>query len=884
MRKTFSFIVLNAFLAAAALLFLVPSCLCAQGTSTVDSLFQRFKAASAFDYNFPREKVFLHLDNNAYLEGETLWFKAYVVRASSLKPRPLSRVLYVELLSDAGALMQRKLLRLDSLGQANGEFDLELPVRSGYYEVRAYTREMTNWGAAACFSRVVPVFRKGKDGKLDNVPLTEMPRKTSRAFPRPNGVLDSVKTIVEFYPEGGNRAEGVAQRVAFRLTNGRGFPSPGILHIKNGKGEEITTARAGHEGFGTFFLPKSAGNGLYAVVDNDRKRYELPDAMPGLPYAMTVNKHLDGGADIIIGASEAADPRRLLGLAVFCRETPTYFDTLSIAAGETLEMALSDRAFHLGVNRIELFDATGEGVASRLVWHGTMSQEISTAVRQNEKVYAPFSPVALEFSLKDRQGKPVSTTFSLAVRDDNGELVEGEHAGVQTDLLLSSELKGYVHRPGYYFEKADEEHLANLDLLMMVQGWTANSFSTLSGRNAFQAKEPIEEKLTLNGTVFRENNKRQPLPNMKLSIKMYSKEGAALSGECVTDSVGHFAFVSNEDYVGNWIAQFTTRNENDKRRWSRIAIERWFEPEPRPLTGVELFKAPPKPWTDLKAGTEVPAVKTFVWKDTIPRFVGNKLGEAVVVRYNKYKGLTGGRYTYNGGEAFGQRHAIAQYNVLMEAEREKDDGGATGYFYEFLPKIDPKVRYGTDYPSAEAANTSVGITKEVSQDIGSLNGIEDSLPITLFYKNRKPQIFLNNDDHMNVSLVDLMTDEVQSVSILKNGSNGTSLDPMKMNGKLWAMFIYEVPDYFRFLEKRGINKRRVTGYSQPKRFFSPSYHGLDTPTDEDVRRTLYWNPNVKSDAQGKASAVFFSNSREKQYLRISVRGVTADGRFVDFEQ
>ena len=98
---------------------------------------------------------------------------------------------------------------------------------------------------------------------------------------------------------------------------------------------------------------------------------------------------------------------------------------------------------------------------------------------------------------------------------------------------------------------------------MMVQGWTANSFSTLSGRNAFQAKEPIEEKLTLNGTVFRENNKRQPLPNMKLSIKMYSKEGAALSGECVTDSVGHFAFVSNEDYVGNWIAQFTTRNEND---------------------------------------------------------------------------------------------------------------------------------------------------------------------------------------------------------------------------------------------------------------------------------------------------------------------------------
>lgn len=858
----------------------------AQEKSTTDSLFRCFRAASAFDYNFPREKVYLHLDNNAYFEGETIWFKAYVVRASSLKPSHLSRVLYVELLSDAGVVMQRKLLRLDSLGQANGEFDLELPVRSGYYEVRGYTREMTNWGTAACFSRVVPVFKKEKNGTIDNVPLTEMPRKTSRAFPRPNGVLDSVKTIVEFYPEGGNRTAGIEQRVAFRLTNGRGLPSKGVLHIKNEAGEEITTAQAGHEGFGTFFLPKDAGNELFAVVNQEREKYPIPDADPRQHYALTVNMKPGGEADVIIGANADAEGKRLLGLAVFCRETPTYFDTVSIAPGETLETTLSERSFHTGVNRIELFDASGESLASRLVWHGMMVKEIETTVRQNEKSYAPFSPVALEFSLKDRQGKPVSTTFSLSVRDDNGEMVEGEQTDIETDLLLSSELKGYVHRPGYYFASNDETRLHDLDLLMMVQGWTANSFSTLSGHDAFRPQEPIEEKLTLNGTVFRENNKRQPYPNLKLSINMYSKEGGALSGECVTDSLGHFAFVSNEDYVGDWIAQFTTRNDNDKRRWSRIAIERWFVPEPRPLTGVELFKPQAKPWAASDIAMPRPTINTFNWKDTIPRFVGSKLGEAVVIRYNKYKGLTGGRYTYNGGEKFGQRHAISQYNVLMEVEREKDAGGAVGYFYEFLPKLDPKISYGTEYADGETSSvgTSVGITSSTGGSAESLNGISDILPITLYYRSRKPQIFFNNDDHMAGSLTDYMADEVKSVSILKNGANGTALDPMKMNGKQWAMFIYEVPDYFRFLEKKGINKRRVTGYSRPKQFFSPSYRGLDTPTDEDVRRTLYWNPNIKSDAQGKASAVFFSNSREKQYLRISLRGITADGRFVDFEQ
>ena len=108
-------------------------------TDDMQRLFSYFKAAAGFDHRYPREKVYLHLDNNAYFEDETLWFKAYVVRASSLQPTTLSRVLYVELLKDDGQLIERKLLRLDSLGQAHGDFKLELPIKSGFHEIRAYT-------------------------------------------------------------------------------------------------------------------------------------------------------------------------------------------------------------------------------------------------------------------------------------------------------------------------------------------------------------------------------------------------------------------------------------------------------------------------------------------------------------------------------------------------------------------------------------------------------------------------------------------------------------------------------------------------------------------------------------------------------------------------
>lgn len=61
-----------------------------------------------FNYRFPQEKVFLHFDNTAYFLKETIWFSAYVVRADDAQPTHLSRVLYVELLSPEGAVIETK--------------------------------------------------------------------------------------------------------------------------------------------------------------------------------------------------------------------------------------------------------------------------------------------------------------------------------------------------------------------------------------------------------------------------------------------------------------------------------------------------------------------------------------------------------------------------------------------------------------------------------------------------------------------------------------------------------------------------------------------------------------------------------------------------------
>ncbi len=844
----------------------------------VDSLFARFKTAAGFDYNYPREKVFVHLDNNAYLEGETLWFKAYVVRASTLRPTDLSRVLYAELLNDKGSVVQRKLLRIDSLGQANGEFELNLPVKAGYYEVRAYTREMTNWGEAACFSRVIPVFATNKKRDALGIPWLETVTKTSAGRPRLTD-FDERRSVrrLDFFPEGGHRVGGVAQRMAFRLTDGRGVPARDTLRLYDSADNLVTVFESAHEGMGAFELPSSFTAGYVSV---GKHTFPVPEPLPAARYALRVDRSGEG-LTLLLSGGDAVKSNELLGVAVFCREQAVYFDTLSLGR-ENVEMLLPHEALRGGVNRIEVFDASGRSVCRRLVWRDAPERELVFEVKQNKASYDAFSPVALELSLKDKAGRPVQTTFSLSVRDDGGELIAAPKHTAAMEMLLSSELKGYIHQPEYYFETTSENRHRDLDLLMMVQGWTANSFETLSGREPFVVEQPIEEQLTLTGRTYRDNNKMQPYAGLSLRISMYSREGASLVGEAVTDNEGRFAFTSNVDFTGDWIPQITTRDSLDKRRWSRIALDRWFSPAPRSFDWRELMAERPTPLAPVTENLPSDGVSLFEWNDTIPRYINSTLGEAVVVHRNKYNGFTGNRYTYNGGEEAGMRNSDVFYNIEEAVERHKDNGGGITTIYRFLEMLDSDFSLRTDNEGRDE----------------------------IYYRNQRPTLMLNNERNFKLPLEEMMADEFKSVGAMKHGSGSmrmfgvevaapeleTGEDDTQLNNTQpepdvaeninpdFAVSFYEDPDHYRFKTKKGVEKRRIQGYTVPSYFYSPSYNGVDLPSDADVRRTLYWNPAVSTDKEGRASAVFFSNSREGQQLRFSVRGITPAGRFVDFER
>ncbi len=68
---------------------------------------------------------------------------------------------------------------------------------------------------------------------------------------------------------------------------------------------------------------------------------------------------------------------------------------------------------------------------------------------------------------------------------------------------------------------------------------------------------------------------------------------------------------------------------------------------------------------------------------------------------------------------------------------------------------------------------------------------------------------------------------------------------------------------------------KMKGFSIPDEFYSPDYSKQPLPK-EDYRRTLYWNPNVRLDADGRATINLYNNS-SASILQVSAEGWTPDG-------
>jgi hypothetical protein len=108
-----------------------------------------------------QEKVFLHTAKPVYLSGETIWFKAYCLDASSHQLSLVSKVLYVELLNDKAESLVREKIWLQE-GMGSGSIFINGELQTGTYYLKAYTAWMRNFGPTFYFEQALKVIHPFK--------------------------------------------------------------------------------------------------------------------------------------------------------------------------------------------------------------------------------------------------------------------------------------------------------------------------------------------------------------------------------------------------------------------------------------------------------------------------------------------------------------------------------------------------------------------------------------------------------------------------------------------------------------------------------------------------------------------------------------------------
>ena len=125
------------------------------------NIFFRFKGFSQTDFFYDAftnsiERIYLHTDKTFYNSGDDIWFKAYLVDASTLTPGTLSKVAYVDLLNPSGEILITKTLHIND-GYGRGDFKLPVRLPRGQYTLRAYTTYMRNFDKAFFFRKKINI-------------------------------------------------------------------------------------------------------------------------------------------------------------------------------------------------------------------------------------------------------------------------------------------------------------------------------------------------------------------------------------------------------------------------------------------------------------------------------------------------------------------------------------------------------------------------------------------------------------------------------------------------------------------------------------------------------------------------------------------------------
>ncbi|WP_276348603.1 TonB-dependent receptor plug domain-containing protein [Daejeonella sp. JGW-45] len=851
---------------------------------------------------YPQEKVHLHMDKPYYAIGDNIWFKAYVVNAERNELSVLSQILYVELINEKDSVKQSLKLPL-LFGTASGDFALADSLKEGNYRIRAYTTWMRNFGEEYFFDKTFTIgnsisnniltnvsYQFSKTGNsekviadinytdMDGVPLANKEVTYSvnldfRNITKGKGITDAKgdlqiaftntqpfilksgkistsikvddKTLVsknfpvkstsnqadvQFFPESGDLVAGIRSRVGFKAVGADGLGMKVTGYISDEANAKVIDFESEHAGMGHFRLQPLANETYTAHIkfeDGSERTFPLPRVAPK-GYVLTVNNMDPDNLHVHISTSVGIQPDSKFTLVAQTNGV-VHFVAKNKLDAQSFSSKIPKSRFPTGILQLTLFSPGNQPVAERLVFinHSDfMKIEVGTAKSSYEK----REKVKLMLDVKDSKGLPASGSFSIAVIDETKvPFNESAETTIISNLLLSSDLKGFIEQPNHYFTDINETKIRHLDILLMTQGWRRFEWKNILSNSYPNLVYQPETNMEISGRVKALNGK----PVVGGRVTLLSSAGDVFLLDTLTDVNGDFRF-PNLVFSDSTKFIVQARNERDRKN-----VE------------IELNRIPAQLVTKNKNEAQV---EINVNRSILPYLQNSK---------NQYDDW--------------RLHGIVGRSILLDEVK--------------IVEKKPVLKHSSNLNGAGHADAIIKsedlrncsfLTQCIQGRVAGIivnNGIVYSTrSMNTSFRGPVPMQIIIDGMYVEPEFISSVNpNDVESIEVLKSGGN-TAIYGMRGGGGVLVINTKRAEgnkDYRTYAP--GVISYNPKGFYKAREFYSPNYEDPKINAKvADLRTTVYWNPNVISDNDGKSSVEFFNADGAGNY-KVIVEGINLKG-------
>jgi len=478
-----------------------------------------------------------------------------------------------------------------------------------------------------------------------------------------------------------------------------------------------------------------------------------------------------------------------------------------------------------------LYDQAQRPYCERLAYIERHDQ-VTITVSTDKTTYQPGEKVTVLVQATDTQGQPVKTDLSLAVTDRG--IINPDPGNILSYLELESELKGRIEAAANYFDPNNSHRKEEMDLLLRAQGWRSFLWRSLADTSIRISYLP-EPGITISGRV-RQALFNKPISNVNVTLYTPGAKGDKFHF-VKTDSAGRY-YIDGLELYGRQEIKINSKNDKgEKGGW--LSMDTLFKD--KLATGNMAFSLP-------DTSAVIPHYLTEVarrWAESQQQPFHSTLPGVTVTNRTK-------TVTLRDGSAY-MSFGYPEYDFTITP---KD------LVYETLANF--------------LVHNVPGAVEDVERQ--GVEFIANGKPVRpKFIVDKREDVF-ERIDYYTVHM-----DQVNSVSVRhmvgpptlnKRQAGAGRVDQGFAPRDVFLVYLSLKPGAYN--NDLSFINAEIYGYYEARSFYIPPRPAAEDASKQDLRTTLYWEPQLSTAADGRATVSFY-NTDAATSIGIDVEGLTEKG-------